>query len=109
LQRGDKMTLFKLVLELIADLFLRSCQWFRRISGGTWHYVVVDLSKYSDYWHNQDILDSLYYWHNQDILDPSEIELQREDWGEKRFESVAKVETRDVLSYSRYSKEQCFR
>lgn len=90
------MTLFKLVFELIADLFLRSCQWYRRICGGTWHYVVVDLSKEADYWHNQDILDSLYYWHNQDILDPSEIELRREDWGKKRFESVAKIETRDV-------------
>ncbi|MEH2160370.1 MAG: hypothetical protein V7K38_04835 [Nostoc sp.] len=90
------MTLFKLVLEFIADLFLRSCQWYRRISGGTWRYVMVDLSRETNYWHKEDILDSLYYWHNQDILDPSEIELRREDWGEKRFESVAKVETRDV-------------
>jgi hypothetical protein len=95
------MTLLKLVLELIADLFLRDRQWYRRISGGTWRYVVVDLCRETSHWHNEDILDPLYYWHNEDILDPSEIELRREDWGEKRFESVAKVETRDIQDIQR--------
>ncbi|ACC85158.1 hypothetical protein [Nostoc punctiforme] len=90
------MTLFKLVFELIADLFLRYRQWYRRICGGTWHYVVVYLCKETYDWHEDSILKPLYYWHNEDILDPSEIELQTEDWGEKRFECMAKVETRDV-------------